>query len=66
LSHAEVADAGVVGLPDAQSGELPVALVVLRNTSSASEKDLLGYVAGALFSLAIRFDNCKQAISLFC
>ena len=46
LSHAGVADAGVVGLPDAMSGELPVAMVVLRNTSSASEKDLLGYVAG--------------------
>ena len=46
LSHSEVDDAGVVGLPDSVSGELPVALVVLRKMSSASEIELLNYVSG--------------------
>jgi fatty-acyl-CoA synthase len=37
LAHADVADAGVVGVPDARWGERPVAYVVLRGDASAAD-----------------------------
>jgi len=46
LSHAEVADAAVVGVPDADAGELPMAYVVRRNDSSVTESQLQSFVAG--------------------
>jgi O-succinylbenzoic acid--CoA ligase len=39
LAHPAVAEAGVVGLPDAQWGQVPVAAIVLR--SPAAESDIL-------------------------
>ena len=33
LTHADVADACVVGVPDDYSGEIPMAFVVLRETT---------------------------------
>ncbi len=51
LEHPGVRDCGVVGCPDAASGEIPVAFVVLRNGSVASEKmkeELCGFVADRL------------------
>jgi acyl-CoA synthetase (AMP-forming)/AMP-acid ligase II len=43
LAHPAVADAAVIGCPDAQAGEIPEALIVCREPVSASE--LLAFVA---------------------
>jgi acyl-coenzyme A synthetase/AMP-(fatty) acid ligase len=51
LEHPAVRDCGVVGRPDAAAGEIPVAFVVLREGSVASEKmqqELCGFVADRL------------------
>jgi long-chain acyl-CoA synthetase len=51
LEHPSVRDCGVVGCPDTAAGEIPVAFVVLRAGSIASEKmkeDLCGFVADRL------------------
>lgn len=51
LEHPAVRDCGVVGRQDAAAGEIPVAFVVLRDGSVASEKmkeELCGFVADRL------------------
>lgn len=53
LEHPAVRDCGVVGRADATAGEIPVAFVVLREGSVASQKleeDLCGFVAERLTS----------------
>ena len=47
LTHPDVVDAGVFGLPDPQAGELPTALVVRAPGATATEKDIQDYVKGA-------------------
>ena len=46
LSHPDVVDAAVVGLPDTEAGELPMAFIVRRDGSSVSEDQLQTFVAG--------------------
>ena len=46
LRNDAVADAGVVGLPDDEAGELPRAYVVLKAGRSLTESDLVKYVEG--------------------
>jgi acyl-CoA synthetase (AMP-forming)/AMP-acid ligase II len=46
LTHPDVADAAVIGLPDEEAGEVPVGYVVLKPGRDASEEDLKGFVAG--------------------
>jgi acyl-CoA synthetase (AMP-forming)/AMP-acid ligase II len=53
LEHPAVRDCGVVGCADAAAGEIPIAFVVLREGSIASQKlkeDLCGFVAERLTS----------------
>ncbi len=53
LEHPAVRDCGVVGCADAAAGEIPIAFVVLREGSIASqqlEEDLRGFVAERLTS----------------
>jgi acyl-CoA synthetase (AMP-forming)/AMP-acid ligase II len=44
-THPAVLDAAVVPVPDQESGELPKALVVLRNAGDVSAEELMAYVA---------------------
>jgi len=46
LSHVDVVDAAVVGLPDVEAGELPMAFVVRRDGSAVTENQLQTFVAG--------------------
>ncbi len=45
LTHPGVADAGVIGIPDEEAGEVPKAFVVLKEKGSVSEQDLKDFVA---------------------
>jgi acyl-CoA synthetase (AMP-forming)/AMP-acid ligase II len=45
LTHPDVTDAAVVGVPDERSGELPVGHVVLRPGATASAEDVMAFVA---------------------
>lgn len=46
LTHPELTDAGVVGVPDADAGELPKAFVVKKAGSSVTEIDVVNFVKG--------------------
>lgn len=50
LQHKEVADAGVIGLPNEEAGELPMAFVVPQPGSKVTEKDLVEFVASRVTS----------------
>jgi acyl-CoA synthetase (AMP-forming)/AMP-acid ligase II len=45
LTHAAVTDAAVVGLPDEEAGEIPVAYVVRTADDAVTEADVMAFVA---------------------
>src|SRR5438270_14040121 len=42
--HAAVADAGVIGKPDAEAGEIPKAFVQLRPNTTATAEEIIAFV----------------------
>lgn len=70
LSHEDIRDAGVIGLPVKNGeGEWPLAFVVKNDKSNLSEEKILEYVAGSciLFCiLLLKFDveRCADKMKL--
>ena len=68
MTHPAVADAGVVGRPDPQAGELPTAWIVLKPThKNTTEQDIKAFVKGQeiLKYLEISFAKTKLNIIIF-
>ena len=51
LSHPQIADAGVIGLPDPAAGELPMAWIVRKEGANITEKDVVDFVSGMLVDI---------------
>ena len=70
LGHVAVSDCAVIGVPDAEAGELPRAYVVLKRNAAATEKELQEFVAGlfncefslllAVFDFSVDSVNCQM------
>jgi len=48
LTHPSVADVAVIGIPDAEAGEIPQAYVVVKPGKTLTEHDVRQFVAGNL------------------
>ena len=46
VTHPSIQDAAVIGVADERAGELPRAYVVLKPSTSATEKDIVEFVKG--------------------
>ena len=63
LSHSDVIDAGVAGMPCVAGGEQPFAWVVRRDSSSVTEQQLCAYVAGNISTVLAR--SFRQSFGLW-
>lgn len=48
MTHPDVLEAAVAGIPDAEAGEVPRAYVVRRPGSNVTEQELVDFIAGKL------------------
>ena len=48
LSHSDVMDAAVIGVPDETAGQLPRAYVVKKTGSDVTTEDIVAYINGSL------------------
>lgn len=55
LSHNDIKDAAVIGLPDEKAGELPLAFVVKQVNAKINAEDVQKYVNGECLYMMIRF-----------
>lgn len=55
VSHPEIQDAGVIGIPDNDAGELPLAFVVKRPNSNLTELKVQQYVASKFNSVIFQY-----------
>ena len=46
LGHPEVTDSAVIGIDDADAGEVPKAFIVKKNNSQVTAQDLQMYIKG--------------------
>lgn len=51
VSHNEIEDAAVIGIPDEYAGELPLAFIVKKSNSSITEAEIKNYVAGIVYKI---------------
>jgi len=51
LTHPSIKDAAVIGLPDEDAGELPLAYVVRKEGKNVTEEEVKQFVAGGFISL---------------
>ena len=58
LGHNAVQDAAVIGVRDDLAGELPKAFVVLKPNMSATEQELMDYVAGKITATSGLINKC--------
>ena len=50
LTHPQIADAAVIGLPDDEAGEIPAAYIALKQGQDATAADIQQFVAGKVAS----------------
>lgn len=65
LTHPDINDAAVIGIPDENAGELPFAFVVRKSKSHLTEKDVIDFVASKHFFTSIYFIPSNFIIEIY-